>query len=94
MELHALASLAGVSLPSVAELGGVARQAREQALSEGAAREQAIREVAAREQVTHVGGPLSGITDTVSLADENLVGWIGWEYKPYVPITGWGWGPI
>jgi endoglycosylceramidase len=37
------------------------------------------------------GGSLN---ETLVVMEKAGMSWIGWEYKPYVEITGWGWGPI
>jgi len=36
----------------------------------------------------------NALNDTVAVADKHGVSWLAWEYKPFVEITGWGWGPI
>lgn len=41
-----------------------------------------------------VQSPLADIQQTLELADQHLISWLGWEYKPLIEITGWGWGPI
>jgi endoglycosylceramidase len=30
----------------------------------------------------------------ISSMEAHSVSWLGWEYKPFVEITGWGWGPV
>ncbi|KAA0161286.1 hypothetical protein FNF31_03900 [Cafeteria roenbergensis] len=34
------------------------------------------------------------LNETLAVADAHTMSWLGWEYKPMVEITGWGWGPI
>ena len=34
----------------------------------------------------------TGALETLKLAEERLISWIGWEYKPFYPITGAGYG--
>lgn len=37
------------------------------------------------------GANVPNMMHTMSACDKYKQSWIGWEYKPLVPITGWGW---
>ena len=39
------------------------------------------------------GANVAGMQETMAVADAYLGSWIGWEYKTFVEITGYGWGP-
>jgi endoglycosylceramidase len=34
---------------------------------------------------------INALYETLRTADKYKQSWIGWEYKPYIKITGWGW---